>query len=1252
MFKKLKSQIKESVTPVLNSGGSLLSSTLETVSNSARSRRDSHSSIASDTTGYLFSNYSTPSRNYYPPSDVESEVESDLNDSNQTNNESTRLNKLLEIYKQKFNQLKNAYNESEAEKEKIKKVLTDSQDKVLRRVQELKEQIEAEKLSKTQLETKYEAKLIEKDKLFETLKSQENQNTSVNLIDLESQNSTPSEGESKEKVEKLEILLRKCRELIKTQKQNLTEKEELCNTQQEKLAKLEATEALNLELTTKIQNLEKDLENSKRDFEGREINLNEEKSILQQNIDKLTKRCNDLNMELEEKGNLFQKQFQLFQTEFNEKEENLSYKLNLLQQDYNNLEQELINEKANRNKNDSINVPDELNAKINDIMNEKNQLETNYEAKIKELNEKLNQSESLNQDLVKENNDIETLNSELNELRTKITEIEDLKSKIENMNEELSKKTTEIDELRLKLSENNNLDELLRGKESQIEVLNQTINGLNSELGDLRSKLDSSVKSNEESKFKEENLHKEIEHLKEENKIIEQIRSKLAIKNEEVNILNQKIESYSNEVKQLNVKIGENSHSSSQRVEDLLKELETVKNEKDEIVKQKLSEIDSLKKELNEISSAKITLEKELNSKFENFQHNLKEKLEIEASLKEKISQFEHDKLILDKEMEDLKSKIKYHVDEIEARNIQIEEMKHESKILKDQFDSNEAKIIAEKEEYLEKNRQGYENKIENLTREFDEKLKNSQIDIDSLQNKLNESLKDYRSSIEKLQLASKQRLAKMKKKLVNCTTVLTLIDKNLFTLSSEEVDKSLLNQFVSSLTETKKQENESSEDTSFEFDENKFKQMIEIKKSQLEKLENLEKSNNEIDGLKELNEKLKQDLNDLENGFKATETKMKEEKDRAANEYQREIDELQLKIASLDLKNKQLLLEENRESHAIKKKVVTLQEELTRVNQEKAQLISQLKTDVETSEKNLVNFKKQADLRMASIKKQYENESHSKLEDINSKNYELELKLKEKTNLIEIFKAESDTFQSKLNQLEDELTKKFEAEKSTLKEEFENKIKHYEILLDEINNQKYESENDRLRDKDTLLSNLRKENDQLNQKLDDLKIAYDELVDEKANLQSNLIQLKVKNSSGDSNEIDRLNLLLKDRERVINELENKVTSKLLNRSVYEDSLGYTSTQSLKFNNSRSLMAESSDQDSLGSKTNLYNHCLESTEIDYLRQIIYSYMMGVDRVTMAKVIVAVLKFPDDERKKILENEKQRQANLFPNFLNR
>lgn len=212
------------------------------------------------------------------------------------------------------------------------------------------------------------------------------------------------------------------------------------------------------------------------------------------------------------------------------------------------------------------------------------------------------------------------------------------------------------------------------------------------------------------------------------------------------------------------------------------------------------------------------------------------------------------------------------------------------------------------------------------------------------------------------------------------------------------------------------------------------------------------------------------------------------------------------------------------------------------------------------------------------------------------------------------MFKAENENFLLKINQLEEELNKKFNAEKLILEEEFEKKAKNYQSMIDELNFRKEELEAQISNEKNNLVNNLRNENSQLSRKLDDLQFAYDELQDEKNNLKFNLNKLKEESPSANI-ETNRLSVLLKDKERLINELEQKL-SVYINKSSYDDSLGYVSSQNLRQNNSRSLMVESSDQDSLGSKTNLYNHCLESTEIDYLRQIIYSYMMGIDPVVI------------------------------------
>uniref|UniRef100_A0A8C0EA50 GRIP domain-containing protein n=1 Tax=Balaenoptera musculus TaxID=9771 RepID=A0A8C0EA50_BALMU len=56
----------------------------------------------------------------------------------------------------------------------------------------------------------------------------------------------------------------------------------------------------------------------------------------------------------------------------------------------------------------------------------------------------------------------------------------------------------------------------------------------------------------------------------------------------------------------------------------------------------------------------------------------------------------------------------------------------------------------------------------------------------------------------------------------------------------------------------------------------------------------------------------------------------------------------------------------------------------------------------------------------------------------------------------------------------------------------------------------------------------------------------------------------------------------------------------------------------------------------------------EPTEFEYLRKVLFEYMMGRETKTMAKVITTVLKFPDDQTQKILEREDARLMVSFKN----
>ena len=120
----------------------------------------------------------------------------------------------------------------------------------------------------------------------------------------------------------------------------------------------------------------------------------------------------------------------------------------------------------------------------------------------------------------------------------------------------------------------------------------------------------------------------------------------------------------------------------------------------------------------------------------------------------------------------------------------------------------------------------------------LEEKLKNTQIDLDASNEKLTESLKDYKNSIAKFKAASSQRYQKMKKKFASAVSVLNQIHSEL--LDSTGSADNLFGAFLAAMNtqEKKRNEHEASPgpDTAddqpaaeFEFDEQKFREFFKV---------------------------------------------------------------------------------------------------------------------------------------------------------------------------------------------------------------------------------------------------------------------------------------------------------------------------------------------------------------------------------------------------------------------------------------
>ena len=159
--------------------------------------------------------------------------------------------------------------------------------------------------------------------------------------------------------------------------------------------------------------------------------------------------------------------------------------------------------------------------------------------------------------------------------------------------------------------------------------------------------------------------------------------------------------------------------------------------------------------------------------------------------------------------------------------------------------------------------------------------------------------------------------------------------------------------------------------------------------------------------------------------------------------------------------------------------------------------------------------------------------------------------------------------------------------------------------------------------------SGLKYENKQLSKQLEELKFSYDDLIDEKNQLLLTLNELKqkvgnasqtngAKLPSSDINEVIRLNTLLKDRDKVIIDLETKLALLRNQQGQRFETIPLnspsprSSSSAVNYFASKTSLLSTDLNDSRHRHNSALSMCLESTEIDYLRQIVYSYMMGTD----------------------------------------
>ncbi|XP_019725898.1 golgin subfamily A member 4 isoform X3 [Hippocampus comes] len=305
-----KLQLKvPSMESIIRSGASRAEHLFRSPSKESLVRSSSHESLT-----HLVENEASGAPTYDPPSDIESEAEEAPGNTESLSKEQllhrlVRVETSLGKYRGKYSELVTAYRTVQRDKEKTQAILSQCQDKALRRIGELREELQMDQQAKKHLQDEFDAALEEKDQMITVLQTQvtllkkrvkgtsdgalvaegespistnaaDSKSTSLSK-DQEVEPEIPEEeGISdpakllealQKRVKRQENLLHKCKEMIRMHKERSvhisSENETLQEQLQERLQELERMKELHTTEKSKLINQLRDVKNQNEQLE-------------------------------------------------------------------------------------------------------------------------------------------------------------------------------------------------------------------------------------------------------------------------------------------------------------------------------------------------------------------------------------------------------------------------------------------------------------------------------------------------------------------------------------------------------------------------------------------------------------------------------------------------------------------------------------------------------------------------------------------------------------------------------------------------------------------------------------------------------------------------------------------------------------------------------------------------------------------------------------------------------------------------
>ncbi|XP_069469309.1 golgin subfamily A member 4 isoform X2 [Ambystoma mexicanum] len=860
----------------------------------------------------------------------------------------------------------------------------------------------------------------------------------------------------------------------------------------------------------------------------------------------------------------------------------------------------------------------------------------------KELSENINAVTSMQGELKGKESKIDALNVLVKELKTKLENSiglaekeaansyvckkkeEDLASRIEVLCKEKMSALEQVDNYKNKLEDwkkkaetrftqnHNTIKELQAKLELQSEqsnekdvqlhrlkeVLDQQSKSLDNLKGEVQHMQDIGEKKEchssaelDSRKVRIEELEGRISKITKENEsLLEEMKRQSHQKEAEQKELVQQLQNA-----QVTVFEKDNRHmEAEQKVQSLEKEMATLKVEletrqrefeslRDEIVKSKEIELKSLEAKLTESTVRHTELKKKAEQKIG----------AVKKQLMSQVEEKERYKKDLENQLQDLKQKMQEKENRMKALEVKIKSIEDSSGLEKEEMQREvqnvKATIEQEKASTLENVRHIYEEKITILTKNIDEKELQLQRQRAELEEKYvleSRMQSTHEELLQKLECAEKDK-RQLQATVVGLQKELEAHQKNYDLLSEQHKEKE------SALAS--------------------LKQELSLKETELGELH---------DGLKEIKIKLHEGELSIK---ERDETIMKEQEvhrnllEESSLRHEEKLRTLQEQLSKKDelLKTfEENAAEKVKSDEELQKLLGDMQTQLKELNlklKEAEKEKQKLSKDVAKAQKDLRVLRKEQQQELDLLKKELADEADQKI-----KHEQEDIELKHNSTLKQLMRE----FNTQMAKKERELETAVQETISKAQEVEAELMQSHQMEATQLHKRIAEKEDDLKRTVKKYEEILEAREEEMTAKVTDLQTQLEKLQSEYAQKMS-----EKESMSGEETQFSQKTTLLNEaklKEQELKEQVHTLADRLKNyeRNVFVTPLGTPYREG----NHRQT-----DVSAFG----------EPTEFEYLRKVMYEYMMGKETKTMAKVITTVLRFPADQAQKILEREDAR-----------